>query len=887
MRPSTPDEIRESFLRFFEERDHTRVASSSLVPENDPSLLFTGAGMNQFKDEFLGRGRRGLVRATTSQKCLRTGDLENVGRTPGHQSFFEMLGNFSFGDYFKRDAIMWAWEYLTEVIELPPERLRVTVYEDDNEAYSVWQDVIGLPAERIYRFDAKSNFWPANAPDAGPNGPCGPCSEIFFDYGEQPHCPDKAACDPECDCKRFEEIWNLVFTQFDRRDGGKLEPLPQKNIDTGMGFERLVRVLEQVPTNLETSLFAPILGGVAAVAGRETYTRDGEDGVRLRRISDHVRAACFLVGDGVRPGNEGRGYVLRRILRRAIRDGAGLGITKQFLAELVPAVVEAMGGAYPDLRGGVELLVSVLHAEEALFGRTFAKGMRRLEGAIDEAQQSGSSALPAEIVFQLHDTFGFPVDVTAEILAERDLTFERGRYDELMHEQRDRSRSAQKMSDEIFERGPIGELAERVEATEFVGYDDPARATPEEQRGVVAQATLMGVVLEKDGQLHDEVRDAERALLVLDRTPFYAESGGQSSDGGAFRFDGGTFAVDDVSASEGLVLHHGVYSGEQPARVGASVRAIVDEERRDAVRRNHTATHLLHKALKDLLGESCQQAGSLVAPDRLRFDFTLDRALSADDIATLERAVNAEVLRNARLETQLLPVEEAKKGAVALFGEKYPDPVRVVSVGEYSRELCGGTHCRAAGDIGLFRITSESSIAAGIRRVEGVTGLESMARMQDERRLLGEISRATGAPPAEIAGRFEKLGKDVRSLRKEVERLRPPFDALTGDPVQAGGVEIHVHLIEEPRAALVKAAETIRKITDRAVGALMVTRDGGKTAAVCAVSAAATDAGIDAVALLRGAGGKGGGRPNVAQGTIPGDVSVDALRAAVEQSLSA
>ncbi len=885
----TPNEIRESYLRFFEERGHTRVASASLVPENDPSLLFTGAGMNQFKDEFLGKGRRGLRRATSSQKCLRTGDLENVGRTPGHQSFFEMLGNFSFGDYFKREAIMWAWEYLTQVLRMDPQRLRVTVYRDDDEAYAIWRDVVGLPEERIYRFGAKSNFWPANAPDDGPNGPCGPCSEIFFDYGPQPHCPAPERCDPECDCRRFEEIWNLVFTQFDRRDGGVLEPLPQKNIDTGMGFERLVRVLEGAPTNIETSLFRPIVEAVARAAGRDAYTRDGEDGVRMRRISDHVRAGCFLVGDGVRPGNEGRGYVLRRILRRAIRDGAGLGIETPFLASVVPAVVEAMGGAYPDLVSGRELLEGVLRAEEELFRRTLRNGLRRLDGEVAALRESGGTTLAGDVVFQLHDTFGFPVDVTAEILSEQGLGFDRARYDALMEEQRRRSQGAQKMTDEIFDRGPVGELLEGgVAATEFVGYDDPARATDDERRGVAAGATLVGIVLAKDDALHRELRDGERALLVLDRTPFYSESGGQVSDTGEIRFANGVFRVEEVRVAEDLRLHGGTYSGSAPARVGEACRAVVDEERRDAIRRNHTATHLLHRALKDLLGDRVQQAGSLVAPERLRFDFTLDRPLTADEVRALEDAVNGEILHNARLTTELLPVEAAKQsGAVALFGEKYPDPVRVVAVGGYSRELCGGTHARAAGDIGSFRIVAEASIAAGIRRVEAVTGREAVARMQSDREVLGALARQLGVPAHEIGARIEKLTKDVKELRKRAQAAAPALDPFGGEPVEAGGLRLHVQVVEQPRDAVLSATKPVPGAKGPPAGALLVGVHDGKVAAVCALNEAAVEAGFDAVALLRAVGGRGGGRAAAAQGALTGDVSVAALRAAAAAALAA
>jgi len=886
----TPNELRSRYLEFFEQRDHKVMPSAPLVPENDPSLLFTGAGMNQFKDEFLGKGRRGLTRATTSQKCLRTGDLENVGRTAGHHSFFEMLGNFSFGDYFKRQAILWAWEFITDVMELDAERLSATVYLDDDEAYQVWHDEVGIPQERLYRFDAKENYWPADAIEKGPNGPCGPCSEIFFDYGPQGDCDDPEHCNPACDCNRFVEIWNLVFTQFERHDGGRLTPLPQKNIDTGAGFERLVAVMEGVKMTLHSSLLRPILNTVARLAGRDCYASEGEDGVRMRRITDHVRAACFLVGDGVRPGNEGRGYVLRRILRRAIRDGHGLGIGEPFLAGLVAPVVETMGDAYPDLRDGREFLESVLNAEEAQFRKTFAKGLRRLDAALEEARTAGRSELDGERVFQLYDTFGFPVDVTAEILAEQGFTFSRERYTELMQEQRERSRGASKMTDDIFERGPLGQLAESgVARTVFLGYGDPDSAVPEERSGVASRARIAGI-LDSDGRrLLEELAPGAEAVLVLDRTPFYAESGGQVGDAGCILVNGGTFHVQDSRAQGGYTLHAGRYEGTCPFRPGDECECRVDVARRDAIRRNHTATHLFHRALKDLVGDSVKQAGSHVGPDRLRFDFTLDQGLTGDQIAAIEAAVNAEIVKNADLDTRLMAVEEAKQsGAVALFGEKYPDPVRVVTVGEYSRELCGGTHCHAAGDIGSFRITNESSIAAGIRRIEGVTGPEAVQLMQTDRAVLGGLARALGVPAGDVGARVEKLMKDLRTARKQAKSVpAASFDPLQGDPIEAGGVRLHVHLLDLPREAIAGAGQALVKRPGEAVAALMVTRHEGKVAAVAAGNPAAVAAGFDAPTCLRAAGGKGGGRPGMAQGTIPGDLDVAALRAGAAASLSA
>ena len=884
----TPNELRETFLKFFEDRTHTRVPSASLAPENDPTLLFTGAGMNQFKDEFLGKGRRGLIRATTAQKCLRTGDLENVGRTSGHHSFFEMLGNFSFGDYFKRESILWAWEFLTEVLKLDKDRLAVTVYMDDDEAFSVWNTEAGIPAERIFRFDAKENYWPADAIEKGPNGPCGPCSEIFFDYGDQGDCADPANCDPSCDCSHYIEIWNLVFTQYERREGGELVPLPQKNIDTGAGFERLVSVTEGKVFTLHSSLFRPLLDGVARLTGREQYEESGEDGVRMRRISDHVRAACFLVGDGVRPSNEGRGYVLRRILRRAIRDGHGLGITEPFLTALVEPVVDAMGGGYPDLQIGSKLLEGVLNAEEMQFRKTFRKGMGRLEGQIEEARAAGATEMGADMVFQLHDTFGFPVDVTAEILAEEGLSFSRAGYDTLMEEQRRKSKGAQKMVDDIFHRGPLGALAEQgVGETDFLGYGDRSSDDLNTRHGVAADVLLVGALTEGGAGLADELADGDAGVLVLDRTPFYAESGGQMGDTGVVRFEHGTFNVDDCCAKEGYWLHHGRFSGTAPLQSGSRGVAEVDITRRDAIRRNHTATHLFHKALKNAVGDQVQQAGSLVAPDRLRFDFTLDRGLTSDEIRTIEDEVNAEIVGNAPLETLLMSVEEAKaSGAVALFGEKYPDPVRVVAVGEYSKELCGGTHCHAAGDIGSFRVTSESSIAAGIRRIEAVTGLHALEWMQRERGTLAQLSRTLGVATGEIGKRVDKILKDMKTLRKQAKSTSgPAFDPITGDALSGATFSMYVHVLDLPRADVAAAGQALANRPGDPVAALMVTVHEGKIAAVCAGNPAAVAAGFVAAKVLQGAGGRGGGKPPMAQGTFPAAPELAELRAAVEATL--
>ncbi len=876
-RPKTPSEIREAYLRFFQERGHTRMPSDSLVPENDPSLLFTGAGMNQFKDEFLGRGKRGLKRATTSQKCIRTGDLDNVGRTYGHHSFFEMLGNFSFGDYFKREAIHWAWEFLTKVLCIDPARLHVTVYEGDPEAYAIWRNEIGLPDERIYRLGAKGNFWPSNAPKDGPNGPCGPCSEIFYDWGV---AYDPNQQNPGEDGARFVEVWNLVFTQFDRQDGGNLVPLPQCNIDTGAGFERLVAVTEGVHKTLDTSLFAALRQEICAAAGRAAYDPAGEDGVRVRRIADHVRAACFLIGDNVRPGNEGRNYVLRRLIRRAIRDGAGIGIKEPFLTSLVRHVIDAMGDAYPELKSGRAIIESVLGAEESQFRRTFEQGMRRLEAALDATVASGSKVLAGDVAFLLHDTYGFPSEMTVEIAEERGLTVDKARVEVLMEEQRDRARGARKVVDNIFEKGAVGELEQQgVPHTRFLGYEEQEGS---QRRGTFGTSVIRGIIDEKANKLVADLAPGAEAALVLEATPFYAESGGQIGDTGEIRTGGGVFVVTGTTAIGGYSLHRGTWKGSSPLVPGGTAEAHVDSARRDAVRRNHTATHILHKALKEVLGDRVNQAGSLVAPDRLRFDFTFDRGMTAEEIALVEDKVNAEILRNDEVVKRLVPLEEARRsGAMALFGEKYPDPVRVVSTGEYSLELCGGTHVRRTGDIGSLRILSEGSVASGIRRVEAATGDEAVKRMQSDRDLLTALGRKLGVPAREIGARLDKLQDELKQLRKRpvAAAAGAAFDPASGDAIPGKAFCAYVHLVTRPRDEVAAALEAwIKKPGDAAI-ALVVCKDGDKIVAIAAGNKAAVDAGFNAGNFIKATGGRGGGKPNYAQGTFPGEPTLDDLRA--------
>ncbi len=862
---TTADALRRSWMDFFVARGHHPVSSASLVPENDPTLLFTGAGMNQFKEQFLGKGDLTHRRACSVQKCFRQGDLENVGRTPRHLTFFEMLGHFSFGDYFKQEAIAWAWEFLLKELCLPQERLRVTVYKEDEEAYRTWL-ALGVKREWIGRFDARENFWPADAPSQGPNGPCGPCSEIFFDYGESAALGDGSA--NNFDSGRYVEIWNTVFTQFDRREGGELVPLPQRNIDCGAGFERLVAAAEGQQSPFSSSLFKPLVEAVADLAG-VAYRFDaggaqvpGEGPRRVRRIAEHARASCFLIADGVRPSNEGRGYVLRRVLRRAIRDGIQLGLEKPFLAALVDPVIALMGNAHPVLREGRTTLRGLLEGEEQRFRETYATGLRYLE---EEVQRLGSArVLPGAVAFRLHDTYGFPLDLAQVILGEREIVVDVPGFEAEMEAQRERARRGSKIKGEIFAGGPLSELRERgVARTEFLGY---------EGAGVVGAATIVGLV--RGDVLTDRAAAGDEVTIVLDRTPFYAESGGQVGDSGEIEAPAGQAQVGDTQRTEGYSLHVArVQRGT--LSVGDRVQARVDVARRDAIRRNHTATHLLHLALKQVLGEHVRQEGSLVAHDRLRFDFRHEQALSAKELAEIEGRVNDWILRNDPVQTDVMDLEAAKaSGAVSLFGEKYDAEVRVLSLASGSRELCGGTHCRRSGDIGSFRITLETSIAAGVRRMEAVTGLGAMQLAARDRGILGDLGGRLKAQPDELVARVESLQEEIRTLRKAQEKAAREAGsqaaASLGERSRVqGGVRV---LVEELRGLDAKA---LKGVADSLGGqkvdvVVLVGEQDGKAPLLVRASAAAQAKGVDARALLQAltsaVGGGGGGSAGQAQG---------------------
>lgn len=872
----TPDDLRQKWYAFFQERGHVRKPSDSLVPENDPTLLFTGAGMNQFKAQFVGKGDLSDRRVTTIQKCFRQGDLENVGRTPRHLTFFEMLGHFSFGDYFKDEAIRWAWEFLLDVVGLPKDKLWVSIYEDDDEAEAAWK-AVGIDPARILRCDAKENFWPADAPAKGPNGVCGPCTEIFYDYG-----PEFAAGDGGpgvYDSGQYVEIWNSVFTQFDRQPDGELVPLPQKNIDCGAGFERIIAAAHGEISPFGTPLFKPIVNRVAELAGKDYAWRsdggqtEGEDARRMRRIAEHARAMCFLVSDGIKPGNEGRGYVLRRVMRRAIRDGIQLGLSEAFLAELVDVVIEVMGGGHPSLSEGRDVLKSVLSGEEARFRQTYGKGLRYLEEEI--ANLGDAKTLAGEAAFKLYDTYGFPLDLAQVILAERGLDVDEAGFESAMEAQRERARAGSKIKADIFAGGPLVELTDQgVAATTFLGYE-----------GTEAEGTIVGIL--SGDALVEEASAGADVTVVLDRTPFYAESGGQVGDTGLLivgSADENTAVVQDTIRKEGFHLHD-VHVTKGTLRVGDGVRASVDALRRDAIRRNHTATHLMHEALKRVLGDHVQQEGSMVAADRLRFDFRHPQGLTADEVAQIEALVNGWIILNDDVQTDVMDLAAAKNsGAVSLFGEKYDDVVRVLSIDSGSKELCGGTHCVRTGDIGSFRVTVETSVAAGIRRIEAVTGTDAVELAERDRGIVTHLSAAFKVSPDEVLGRVQALQDEIKALKKAAEKAALEAGSaaaakLADDAFEVGGLKVLAASIPGVDAKGLKGVwDTLRK---KGVGAAaLIGEANGKAPILVALTKEAAGQGLSAKEVLQGMTAKlkggGGGSPLVAQGQGQDRSQIDA-----------
>jgi alanyl-tRNA synthetase len=851
-------EIRQQFLDFFASKGHQIVCSSSLVPHEDPTLLFTNAGMNQFKDVFLGFDKRPYQRATTSQKCVRAGgkhnDLENVGYTARHHTFFEMLGNFSFGDYFKLDAIKYAWELLTEVFRLPPDRLWVTVYAEDDEAFEIWTRVIGLPADRVIRIGdnkgaryASDNFWMM-----GDTGPCGPCSEIFYDHG--PEIPGGPPGSPDEDGDRYIEIWNNVFMQFNRDEAGVMHPLPKPSVDTGMGLERVSAVLQHVHSNYEIDLFQNLI----EAAARETSDAD-MDSPSLKVLADHIRACSFLIADGVIPGNEGRGYVLRRIIRRAIRHGYKLGARAAFFHRLVPDLVSEMGVAYPELVSGERRVMDVLRQEEERFFTTIEHGMAILEGELAAMAGSGTKVFAGETAFKLHDTYGFPLDLTADICRERGVTVDAGAFNAAMARQKEQARAAGKfkMAANLDYSGPV---------TSFHGYERL------ETKGNV-------LALYKDGAPVNQLVEGDLGVVVLDDTPFYAESGGQVGDRGELRSVHGIFTVEDTQKIQASVFgHHGVVT-TGTLSVGNSVTARVDTQARARTVRNHSATHLMHKALREVLGSHVQQKGSQVDPDKTRFDFAHNAPVTDAELRKVETLVNAEILANAATLARVLPIEEAQKtGAMMLFGEKYGDEVRVLDIGS-SRELCGGTHVVRTGDIGLFKIVAESGIAAGVRRIEAVTGDNALVHVQDQERALQRVASEVKAQPQEAAARVAQILDNVKALEKELLRLKSKLAASHGDDLAAQATEINgvKVLAATLDGADVKALrETMDKLKDKLKSAVVVlgTAADGKVSLIAGVTADITTkvkAGDLVNFVAQQVGGKGGGRADMAQagGTEP------------------
>ncbi|ENX13231.1 alanyl-tRNA synthetase [Acinetobacter sp. CIP 64.2] len=884
----TSAEIREAFLRYFESQGHTRVASSSLVPANDPTLLFTNAGMNQFKDCFLGLEKRDYVRAVSSQKCVRAGgkhnDLDNVGYTARHHTFFEMLGNFSFGDYFKQNALKFAWEFLTseQWLGLPKDRLYVTVYHTDDEAFDIWNKEIGIDAERIIRIGdnkggqyASDNFWAM-----GDTGPCGPCSEIFFDHGD--HIWGGLPGTPEEDGDRFIEIWNNVFMQFNRTADGVMHPLPAPSVDTGMGLERISAVLQHVNSNYEIDLFQHLLKAAADIIGLDTTAIEAEAKAQnkpveypasLKVIADHARSCSFLIADGVNPSNEGRGYVLRRIIRRAVRHGNKLGATGSFFYKMLQPLIEVMGDAYPELAAQQARIEAQLLKEEEQFAKTLEQGLKLLEG---ELAQLKGTVIPGETVFKLYDTYGFPTDLTADIARERDLTIDEAGFEVEMAAQRQRARDAGKFAVDY------NSIVKVEGETQFDGYD-------------ATQGQGQIVAIYKDGVQVDEINEGDEALIVLNQTPFYAESGGQIGDTGLFKNDTGIFEVQDTKKSGGAFVHQGIVTMGN-LKATQNVDATVKADIRAATARNHSATHLLHAALRQILGAHVQQKGSLVASDILRFDFANDQPVSFEQLQQIERLVNAEVIANTAVSTELLDIETAKaKGAMMLFGEKYGEEVRVLSMGSvideknFSIELCGGIHVKRTGDIGLFKITSEGGVAAGVRRIEAVTGTKALEVVQKAETDIQTINGLLKAQKDQTVEKVEAIVETASSLQKQIEQLNQKLASFQAAELldQVKDIAGRQTLITTVQGLDAKSLRNLHdsvksKLEDAVI--ILAGVEGDKVSLIASVAkqyTATLKAGDIIKHLAQELGGKGGGKPDLAQGGAPLNEKFDQVIAAL------
>ena len=867
------NELREMFLAFFESKGHLRAPSFSLVPQNDPSILLINAGMTPLKPYFTGKEKPPRNRMATCQKCIRTPDIENVGKTARHGTFFEMLGNFSFGDYFKKEAIPWAWEFFTVTLGIPEELLFVSVYEEDDEAYDIWKDVVGLEASKIFRMGKADNFWEHGI------GPCGPCSEIYFDRGVEKGC-GKPECTVGCECDRYIEVWNNVFTQFDKQADGTYVELASKNIDTGMGLERLACVMQGVDNLFEVDAIRAILDHVVRITGVNYGTEKGKD-ISIRVITDHARSVTMMVSDGILPSNEGRGYVLRRLLRRAARHGRLLGVSRLFLAEVAQTVIDCFGEAYPNLREKQAYILKVITLEEEKFHLSVDQGSAILDGYIAEVKAAGGVVVDGDKVFRLHDTYGFPLDLTREIVLESGLTIDEDGFHAEMKKQKDKAREAHRSREGSAWEKDLFAGTDKSVSTRFVGYENTS-----------CEAQVMWIV--SGDTLTEEAQQDDHVTLVLNTTPFYAESGGQAGDAGVLHNDQFRMEVTDTrKTADGKFLHVGrVVSGG--VMVGDTVTAEIDTARRKATARNHTATHLLHKALKTVLGDHVNQAGSFVNADRLRFDFTHFSAVTPDQLREITGIVNAKILENLAVVVREMPVDEARKaGATALFGEKYGDVVRVVSAGDYSQELCGGTHLSATGEAGLIKILSEGGVAAGVRRIEAMTGFGAIAWYDGTEQLLRQTADVLKSQPEDLPRKIDAMAEEVKLLKRAVEQATQKLAGSGMDGLLANATEMNGFLVVAGRLdgldmnALRTASDTLRNKIGSGVLVLASARDD-KVNLIVMATPDAVKAGVHAGNVIRVAaatcGGGGGGRPDMAQA---GGKDVTAITAALEAAKAA
>jgi alanyl-tRNA synthetase len=860
----TTDELREAYLDFFVSKGCVRKPSDVLVP-NDPTVLFTPAGMNQFKREFMGLGDPRFTRATTCQKCIRTGDIENVGKTAFHETFFEMLGNFSFGDYFKREAIHWAWEFLTKTLQIDPERLTITVYLDDDEAHDIWHKEVKIPAGRITRMGEDDNFWPAGAPTHGPNGVCGPCSEIFY-HGNGP---------------KEVEIWNLVFTQFNRTGPGQLEPLPKKNIDTGMGLERAAACLQGVPTVFATDIFKPIVAAAAAQLGVE-YQPKEPDGIRIRRMADHARALTFCIHENVKPSNEKQGYVIRRLLRRAVLDAYQMGHREPFLYQLPPVVAEVMRRPYPELKESVPRIQNVIREEEDQFLRNLENGLKRLNDTFRKTKAAGSDVIDGKAAFDLLSTYGIPVEVTESLAVDHNLRVDMAEFKKAQEEFAVISRGTTEAA-AVFATGPLDTLKKSYHhGTEFLGY-----TTTE------ADGQVIGILEQNRLAESASAEGGPPVVLILNRSPFYGESGGQVGDTGEIRGERFTFKVSDTKKENDFTLHIGKVT-EGTVALNTGVRATVDAPRREAIRRAHSATHVLHHALHTHLGKHAQQAGSKVEPDRLRFDFANPEAVGRDRLRAIEETVNERVLKAEPVTWTTMPIEKARQlGAMALFGEKYPEVVRVVQMGDFSRELCGGTHLESVGQVGLFKIVGEESVAAGTRRITALTGKAALDLVRQEEDLLGEVASALRVPPALVGERVAALLEEVKALKKQAaQRKTEPGSKVGPDDLLAaaapvGEARIVTRAVEGATPDdLRQLIDVLRRKAGTPLAVLLATVADGKVHLAAGLTPDLIARGLHAGQWLKEVapvvGGGGGGRPDLAQA---GGKNPEHVPAALERAL--